>query len=311
MKFVKMHGAGNDYVYVDLFRETLPVPPEKLAPLISDRHFGVGGDGLVLICPCEGVDARMRMFNSDGSESEMCGNAIRCVAKHVAERVLSRPRELKIATGAGVKTLLCDYSGDAVVRVRVDMGAPILAPSEVPTTLRAKNGAADAPVVDLPVASLGLDFSHELGAGSERWGKFMKAPLTCVSMGNPHCAIFVDEITDELVLECGPKIERSLENFPRKVNVHFVKVESPTEVTMRVWERGTGETLACGTGACAVGVACALSGRTGRKTTVRLRGGTLEIEWDETTGSVFMTGPTLRVFDGELSPEFFEQLGAR
>lgn len=307
MQFTKMHGAGNDYVYVDCVPEKLPMPPDELARRISDRHFGVGSDGLVLICPSDVADAEMRMFNSDGSESEMCGNAIRCVAKYVADRNPSRPTQLKIATGAGIKTLFCEYHSDAVARVRVDMGAPILEPERVPTTLRSPRNESTAPAADIPVATLGLDFASELGAGSEEWGDFMKAPLTCVSMGNPHCVIFVKKITDALVLECGPKIERSLENFPRKINVEFVEVVSPTEVNMRVWERGAGETLACGTGSCAVGVASALTGRTGRKTTVKLLGGELEIEWNEEKNTVFMTGPAVETFSGRLSREFFRQ----
>jgi diaminopimelate epimerase len=307
MRFVKMHGAGNDYVYVDLFNEELPVPAEELAPMISNRHFGVGGDGLVLICPTEEADARMRMFNPDGSESEMCGNAVRCVAKYVAERAGTCPRQLKIATGAGVLTLLCEYKGNEVRRVRVDMGAPILVPEKIPTTLRSPGVAETDPVKDVPIASLGLDFSSELGAGSDEWASFMKAPATCVSMGNPHIVVFVEKITDALVLKCGPKIERSLENFPRKTNVHFVEVLSKSELRMRVWERGTGETLACGTGACAVGVAGVLTGRTGERVLIHLSGGDLEINWDLKQNHVFMTGPALKTFSGELTSEFFEQ----
>ncbi|MGI6401699.1 MAG: diaminopimelate epimerase [Thermoguttaceae bacterium] len=306
MQFTKMHGAGNDYVYIDLAREKLPIPPEELAPMVSNRHFGVGSDGLVLICPSDVADAQMRMFNADGSESEMCGNAIRCVAKYVAERSSTRPSQLKIASGSGVHTLNCEYKGDSVTRVRVDMGAPILVPEQIPTTLRSPSGATD-PVRDLPVSSLGLDFSSELGADSPECAAFMKAPMTCVSMGNPHVVIFVDEITDALTLKCGPKIERSVKNFPNRTNVHFVELISPTEVRMRVWERGTGETLACGTGACAVGVACALTGRTQQKVLVHLLGGDLEIEWVRDDNSVFMTGPALKTFTGELTPEFFRQ----
>lgn len=307
MRFTKMHGAGNDYVYVDLFREKLPVSPEELAPMVSNRHFGVGSDGLVLICPSDVADARMRMFNPDGSESEMCGNAARCVAKYVAERSAARPKQLKLETGAGVLTLQCEYEGDQVRRVRVDMGAPVLTPADVPTTLRSPSGGETDPVRDLSVSSLGLDFSDELGVDSDELNALTAAPMTCVSMGNPHVVVFVDKITDALVLRCGPKIERSLDNFPRKTNVHFVEVLSRDEARMRVWERGTGETLACGTGACAVGVACALTGRTGQKVLVHLRGGDLEIEWDRDLNKVFMTGSALKTFTGELTPEFFRQ----
>ena len=306
MKFTKMHGAGNDYVYVDTFREKLPIAPEELAPLVSNRHFGIGSDGLVLICPSDVADAQMRMFNPDGSESEMCGNAVRCVAKYVAERSLSHPSQLRIATGKGVLTLQCEYEGDLVTRVRVDMGAPILEPALVPTTLRASTSET-APVVDRPVRELGLDFSPELGAGSKELESFLNSPLTCVSMGNPHCVIFVDQpLSDALVLGCGSKIERSLENFPRKTNVHFVQVLSEDEVRMRVWERGTGETLACGTGACAVGVSCVLSGRTKSNVLIHLLGGDLQIEWNG-SDSVYMTGPALETFSGILTREFFKQ----
>ncbi|MBQ9874578.1 MAG: diaminopimelate epimerase [Thermoguttaceae bacterium] len=295
MRFIKMHGAGNDYVYVDLFTERLSMEPERLAPLISDRHFGVGGDGLVLICPSDVADARMRMFNADGSEGEMCGNAIRCVAKYVAENLRKGAKSLRVATEAGIKTIELFYDGSKVERARVDMGAPILKPSEIPTSLRA--GGEDAPVVDLPVVALKLDFDKELGADAE---SFARSPLTCVSMGNPHCVIFVDEITDELTLDCGPKIERSLENFPKKVNVEFAEIVSRGELKMRVWERGSGETLACGTGTCATVVAAILSGRTDNRVLARLRGGDLEIEWDRDGNSVFMTGPATEVFRGEL-----------
>ena len=270
-----MHGAGNDYVYVDTFREKLPMAPEELAPLVSNRHFGIGSDGLVLICPSDVADAQMRMFNPDGSESEMCGNAVRCVAKYVAERSLSHPSQLRIATGKGVLTLQCEYEGDLVTRVRVDMGAPILEPALVPTTLRSSTSET-APVVDRPVRDLGLDFSQELGSGSKELESFLNSPLTCVSMGNPHCVIFVDQPLSE------------------------------DEVRMRVWERGTGETLACGTGACAVGVSCVLSGRTKSNVLIHLLGGDLQIEWNG-ADSVYMTGPALETFSGILTREFFKQ----
>ncbi|MDO5308708.1 MAG: diaminopimelate epimerase [Planctomycetia bacterium] len=305
MRFTKMHGAGNDYVYIDLFREKLPVPPEQLAPMVSDRHFGVGSDGLVLICPSDIADVQMRMFNSDGSESEMCGNALRCVAKYVAERNLSRPTHLKITSGSRLLTVNCEYEGERVTRVRVDMGEPILTPADVPTNLRA-NGPEEAPVADLPVESLGLDFTKLLGAGSAELASFLNSQLTCVSMGNPHCVIFVDKITDDLVLGCGPIIERSLENFPRKINVEFIERLSDSHLRMRVWERGTGETLACGTGASATAVASALTGRTGRKVRLSLLGGELEIEWNAENNHVFMTGPAVESFSGELTDEFFK-----
>ena len=281
MNFTKMEGAGNDYVYVDLFSETLPEPPEALAVKISDRHFGVGGDGLVLICPSDRADARMRMFNADGSEAEMCGNAVRCVAKYVHDRGICGRNPLRIETGIGVLTLDLELKADRVVRVRVDMGEPVLAPEKVPTVLRASSGDPNAPAVDVPFEIDGRDLS-----------------VTCVSMGNPHCVAFVDEPTDEWVLGIGPKIEMD-PRFPRRVNAEFVKVLSRSELQMRVWERGTGETLACGTGACATGVAAILSGKTDRRVTIHLRGGDLVIEWNEETGHVIMTGPAREVFSGD------------
>ncbi len=306
MRFIKMQGAGNDYVYVDLFQETLPIPPETLAPYISDRHFGVGGDGLVLICPSDVADARMRMFNADGSESEMCGNAIRCVAKYVAEQRKDRPERLRIATGAGILSLECYYNGDKVERVRVDMGRPVLRPDLVPTNLRSSD-RVDC-VTDLPTSALKIDFTEAARKDPDAAVVFEKALLSCVSMGNPHCVIFVDKIDDTLVWEYGKRIESSLENFPNKVNVEFIERVSYDKLRMRVWERGSGETLACGTGACASVVAAILSGRIGRKAVVELLGGNLEIEWDKVSEHVFMTGPATHVFSGELSTEFWERV---
>ncbi|GAB6165366.1 diaminopimelate epimerase [Thermostilla marina] len=277
MRFTKMQGAGNDYVYVDCFTETLPSPPADLAPVISDRHFGVGGDGLILIEPSETADARMRIFNADGSEAEMCGNGVRCVAKYVYDHGIARKNPLHIETGRGVLTLHLELENDRVARVRVDMGEPILEASQIPTTL------PGSPVVD---AELRLD-----DASASRYR------VTCVSMGNPHCVIFVDKLTDELVHIVGPQIERHAA-FPQRINTEFVEIVSPGEVNMRVWERGSGETLACGTGASAVGVAGVLTGKTNRRVTVHLLGGDLEIEWAE-NNHVFMTGPAVEVFTGE------------
>ncbi|MGI5832740.1 MAG: diaminopimelate epimerase [Thermoguttaceae bacterium] len=280
MKFTKMEGAGNDYVYVDCFSETLPEPPETLAGKVSDRHFGIGGDGLVLICPSEKADARMRMFNPDGSESEMCGNAIRCVAKYVYEHDICRNIPLNIETGAGILTLVSELVDGQVVRVCVDMGKPILVPEKVPTTLRALSGDFCAPAVEVPFELDGRDLR-----------------VTCVSMGNPHCVIFVEEPTDELVLGLGPSIETD-PRFPARTNVEFARVLNRGELKMRVWERGTGETMACGTGACATAVAAVLAGKTDREVTLRLRGGDLYVEWDAVTGHVMMTGPAREVFSG-------------
>ena len=275
MRFTKMHGAGNDYVYINCFDEPVPRDIPKTAIAISDRHTGVGGDGLVLICPSEVADARMRMFNADGSESEMCGNAIRCVAKYVSDRGIARKPELKIETGRGVLTMQLFTGRDGKVeQVTVNMGAPILESARIPTTL-----PGDPPQ----------------NAKLEVAGKTIE--VTCVSMGNPHCVTFVDEVNDDWVLRVGPQIEHH-PAFPRRVNAEFIQVVSPDEFIMRVWERGSGETLACGTGACASAVAGALTGRTNRTVTAHLRGGDLKLEW-ASTGEVFMTGPATEVFSGE------------
>ncbi len=275
MRFTKMHGAGNDYVYINCFDEPIPADIPQTAIAISDRHTGVGGDGLVLIGPSEVADARMRMFNADGSESEMCGNAIRCVAKFVSDRGIVRKPELKIETGRGVLTMqLFTGASGKVEQVTVNMGTPILESARIPTTL-----AGDPPTnAKLDVAGMTID-------------------VTCVSMGNPHCVTFVDEVNDDWVLRVGPQIERH-PAFPRRVNAEFIQVVSRDEFIMRVWERGSGETLACGTGACASAVAGVLTGRTHRTVTAHLRGGDLKLEWSA-SGDIFMTGPATEVFSGE------------
>lgn len=274
MRFTKMQGAGNDYVYVNVFDQPMPEQPAQLARRIADRHFGVGGDGLILICPSTQADARMRMFNADGSESEMCGNGIRCVAKYVYDHGICRKETLRIESGAGVKTLDLEICGGRVQRVRVDMGAPILAAAEIPTTLPGD------PVVNAPLAVGGRQLQ-----------------VTCVSMGNPHCITFVDRLSDDWVLQIGRQVEVD-PHFPKRVNAEFVELVSPSEVKMRVWERGSGETLACGTGASAVCVAGVLSGRTQRKVLIHLPGGDLELHWAD-DNRVYMTGPAVEVFHGE------------
>jgi len=275
MHFTKMQGCGNDYIYVDCFRQPMPHDPSGLSRAISDRHFGVGSDGLILICPSDKADTRMRMYNADGSESEMCGNGIRCVAKYVYDHGLVRKSPLRIETGNGVLTLELELSGGAVRQVCVDMGEPILQAERIPTTLH-----GDPP----------KDVALEIA------GKTLR--VTCVSMGNPHCITFVDAITDELVLGLGPRIEKH-PAFPRRINAEFVRVNRPDDVTVRVWERGSGETLACGTGACAVAVAGHLTGRTGRRITAHLPGGDLQLHWSEADNHVYMTGPAVEVFSGE------------
>jgi diaminopimelate epimerase len=275
MRFTKMHGAGNDYVYVDCFAEPLPADVPALARALSDRHFGVGGDGLILICPAEQADAEMRMYNADGSYSENCGNALRCVAKYLYDHGLARRDPLRILTGGRVMTTALEVVDGRVQRVQVDMGEPILRSAEIPTTL-----PGDPPI------------DAELSAG----GRAFRA--TCVSLGNPHCVLFVDELSDDLVLRIGPLIERD-PRFPRRVNVEFVAVVDRQTVRQRTWERGAGETLACGTGACAVAVAGVLTGRTDRRVKVQLLGGDLDIEWREADNRLLMTGPAAEVFHGQ------------
>lgn len=274
MKFTKMHGAGNDYVYVDCFQEQV-ADPGGLAREISHRRFGVGADGLILIRPSEHADARMQMFNADGSEAEMCGNGIRCVAKYVYDHGICRREQLRIETAAGVLPIDLEIESGVVRRARVDMGPPILEASRIPTTLPGD-----------PVVNQRLDIE---GTSLE---------VTCVSMGNPHCVIFVPRATDELVLGLGPRIETSV-HFPARVNVEFVEVISPGELRQRTWERGSGETWACGTGASAVCVAGVLSGRAERRVLIHLLGGDLELDWKEADGRVYMTGPATEVFRGE------------
>lgn len=275
-----MHGAGNDYVYVDCFNNETPADPASLSIAVADRNKGIGGDGLILICPSESADAQMRMFNSDGSEAEMCGNGIRCVAKYVYDHGICKKERLSIETGAGILALDVEAENGKVSQVRVDMGEPILLASDIPTKLVGNPQFSDH-VVNVPLSVGGHEFE-----------------VTCVSMGNPHCVIFVEKATDELVLGVGPQIETD-SRFPARTNVEFIEIVSRSEVRQRTWERGSGETLACGTGASAVCVAGVLSGRTDRKLTNHLLGGTLLLEWKEETNHVFMTGPATEVFSGD------------
>ena len=280
MRFTKMHGIGNDYVYVNCFAEPTPTDPAKLSQQISDRHFGIGSDGLILITPSDKADARMRMFNADGSESEMCGNGLRCVAKYAHDHGIARKPKLAIETGRGVLTVELEVTHGKASRVRVNMGAPILEAAKIPTTLLGN-----------PPTNAELRIDDQL------------FQVTCVSMGNPHAVLYVgDEYFTEsrrdLVADYGPKLEHDT-HFPRRINVHFVKVHANNEVTMRTWERGSGITWACGTGACAVCVAGVVTGRTGRKILAHLPGGDLELEWSESDNAVYMTGPATEVFTGE------------
>jgi diaminopimelate epimerase len=279
MKFTKMHGAGNDYVYVNCFEETVPAP-EKLAVEVSRPHFGIGADGLILILPSEVADVRMRMFNADGSESEMCGNGIRCVAKYAYDHGIVDKKEIRAETIAGILTLQV-FTNDAgkADRVRVMMGKPRLLRREIPM-----QGEAEGRVVSQELQVLDRTFQ-----------------ITCVSMGNPHCVIFVPEVENFPVEKYGPPIENN-PLFPNRTNVEFVEIISREEVRQRTWERGSGETLACGTGACAVTVAGVLNGLTERRILNHLLGGDLELEWAE-NHEVFMTGPAVQVFEGEYRPQ--------
>ncbi len=276
MKFTKMQGAGNDYVYVNCFEEHLDNPAD-VARKVSNRNFGIGSDGLILIMPSTVADVRMRMFNSDGSESEMCGNGIRCVAKYAYDHGMVAKKEITAETGAGILTLqLFTNSHNLVDKVRVNMGEPRLTRTEIPMT-----GDGGLRVVDEPLNILHSTFR-----------------ITCVSMGNPHCVIFVDDVEKFPVDKYGPLIENH-EMFPRRTNVEFVQVLSRSEVRQRTWERGAGETLACGTGASAVTVAGVLNGLTERSIVNHLSGGDLEMEWPD-NGPVYMTGPAVEVFSGEI-----------
>lgn len=275
MKFTKMHGCGNDYVYVNLFEEKIDNPSE-LAIRISDRHFGIGSDGLITIGPSETADFRMRMYNADGSEGEMCGNGIRCVAKYVYDHKLTDKTDISVETGAGIKNLILYVKSDKVEQVRVDMGEPILNPELIPVV------ADGDKVVSEPIEVCGKTWE-----------------MTCVSMGNPHAVIFVDDVENFELEKYGPHFENH-PRFPKRTNTEFVHVISKNEASMRVWERGSAETWACGTGTCATAIACILNGLTDNKVLVHLRGGDLTIEYDEETNHVFMTGPATEVFNGEI-----------
>ena len=274
MKFTKMHGIGNDYVYINCFEEEIK-DPVKLAPIVSDRHSGVGSDGLILILPSMTADCKMRIFNADGSEAQMCGNGIRCVAKYVYDHKITQKNPLTVETLAGVKTIQLFTTNGKVSSARVNMGKPKLMRSEIPM---------------LGKETQVIDETLTISKGVSFW-------ITCVSMGNPHCVIFVDNFDKIDLPHYGAEIERH-HSFPERTNVHFVKVHSPKEVTMKTWERGSGITLACGTGASAVCVAGVLNKKTERKILAHLPGGALELEWAE-DGNVYMTGPATEVFTGE------------
>jgi diaminopimelate epimerase len=298
-----MHGIGNDYVYINGFEETVE-NPSALAEKVSDRHNGVGGDGLVLILPSKTADVRMRMFNADGSEGKMCGNAIRCVAKLAHEIGLATANPVRIETASGVKTIRKEFVGGKVVCSTVDMGEPMLRPAEIPAGLDAER------IVNEPLRSLRLDTDAErILDGPWRDAADLEDRMTCVSMGNPHLVLFCKDVSTVPLEQVGPILERA-PIFPDRINVHFVQVHPPAccmsaadELTMRTWERGSGLTLACGTGASAVNVAAVLTERAERTTLIHLPGGDLRIEWKTQDNHVFMTGPAEIVFTGEYLPD--------
>ena len=284
MRLTKMQGLGNDYVYVNCFQEKVENPSET-AKRISDRHFGVGADGLILIGPSEQADFEMAMYNADGSRGEMCGNGIRCVAKYVYDYGLTDKTSISVETLGGIKYLDLTIEDGKAVLVRVDMGRPELRAREIPIICEAADGesaADEAQVIDEPIVVGGMEYR-----------------MTGVSMGNPHAVVFLEDVEGFDIEKIGPKFENH-ERFPRRINTEFVRIIDRERIEMRVWERGSGETLACGTGACAAVVASILNGLAGRKVTVKLKGGDLLVEWDQESGKVYMTGPAEVVFDGEI-----------
>ena len=275
IKFTKMQGLGNDYVYMDAIHQKIE-NESSLAQFVSNRHFGIGSDGLILICKSDIADFKMRMFNSDGSEAEMCGNGIRCVGKFVYDKGLTDKTTVTIETLAGIKTLELNTKEGKVETVKVDMGEPILNPKQIPVI------SDEEPVKNLMLEAEGRKFK-----------------FTCVSMGNPHTITEVED-TEKFDVEKYGKVLEIDKAFPNKTNVEFIQIVDKNHVKMRVWERGAGETLACGTGACATAVACYLNGKTDRNVEVELLGGKLFIEWNEENNHIFMTGPAVTVFEGVL-----------
>lgn len=284
MTFTKMHGLGNDYVYVNGFAETVENPAD-VAKKVSDRHFGIGSDGLILILPTPDADVRMRMFNADGSESEMCGNGVRCVAKYAYDHGLAKTNPMRVLTGNGVLSIAVQLENDKVKTATVDMGEPILELDRIPVQQAALGRNA----------AIKKRGEHEYELALEAKG--VLTPAVFVSMGNPHATFFVDDVAAIDLNTAGPAVENYVA-FPRRINAHWVQVVSRNEVIMRTWERGSGITLACGTGACAVAVSAILTGRCDRKVLAHLPGGDLTLEWNADTNHVFMTGPATEVFTG-------------
>ncbi len=288
MKFTKMHGCGNDYIYVDGGKEQIPETDKpELVKKLSDRHFGIGGDGMIFIHPSREADFEMEMYNMDGTRAEMCGNGIRCVAKFVYDKGLTDKTRVRIVSCGKVKELELHVEGDQVSSVKVNMGQPVLKAEEIPVR------ADDTLVNDNAVYENGTVISSPINVGGESY------KMTCVSMGNPHAVVFVDDVASMELEKIGPLFENHV-RFPNRVNTEFVKVLDRENIEMRVWERGTGETLACGTGACASVVACVLNGLTAEQVTVKLLGGNLQIKWDRENNLVYMTGPAATVFEGEI-----------
>ena len=277
MKFTKMHGCGNNYIYVNCFTEKIE-EPSVIAKKVSDRHFGIGSDGLILICPSETADFKMRMFNADGSEGKMCGNGIRCVAKYVYDNGMTDKEVITVETLSGIKTLQLAVSEGRVQAVTVDMGSPVLTPSQIPVKCEGDR------MINQPVSVGGKEYY-----------------ITCVSMGNPHAVVFTEEEVTALNLEkIGPLFENH-EIFPDRVNTEFIHVIDEKTIDMRVWERGSGETLACGTGACASVVACVLNHKTEDEVLVHLLGGDLEVRYDREKNTVLLTGPAEFICTGEIA----------
>ena len=282
-QFTKMQGCGNDYIYVNGFTEKIPQEEKtELVRHISDRHFGIGGDGVIFINPSSEADFEMEMYNADGSRAEMCGNGIRCVAKYVYDKGLTDKTDISVISCGQIKYLQLFLKEGQVDTVRVNMGAPELRPERIPVTVaEAGTPLEQERIVNAPIIVQGKEYK-----------------MTCVSMGNPHAVIFLEDVTNLAIEQIGPYFEKH-ERFPKRINTEFVKVLDKKTVQMRVWERGTGETLACGTGCCATVVACILNGLTDEKVTVKLLGGEIEIEWDREANLVYMTGPAVTVFEGE------------
>jgi len=277
MKFTKMHGCGNDYIYINGFEEHIkPEEKTELVRRLSDRHFGIGGDGVIFINPSEEADFEMEMYNADGSRAEMCGNGIRCVGKYVYDKGMTDQTDISVISFGKIKYLRLEVKDNKVSAVRVNMGAPELSAKNIPVISEKEQ------VIDEKI---------------EVNGEIYK--MTCVSMGNPHAVVFVDDVSALALEKIGPLFENH-ERFPKRINTEFVQIIDDAHVKMRVWERGTGETLACGTGCCATAAACVLNGFTGNQVTVELLGGEIKIEWDREENLIFMTGPAQTVFEGDI-----------